>query len=212
MARVLGAAAPAAAAQEPAALDLLRSAHPPLRPRGPRTASSPSTGSASPRSACAPATASTTTTTSPGWRRSTSARAASSWSARSKPTDRRHRRPPAREPPVAAEMVRLRVRPDQQGRGYGAAIVTVLEERAVELGYRTLHGRHDGQTAGGLGAVPLLGLAGDQPQGHRRRPSPSTSRSTSPADRERRSRAQDGPAPAARTALRAAGLQGAPRG
>jgi GNAT superfamily N-acetyltransferase len=38
-----------------------------------------------------------------------------------------------------AEMVRLRVRPDQQGRGYGAAIVTVLEERAVELGYRTLH-------------------------------------------------------------------------
>jgi GNAT superfamily N-acetyltransferase len=37
-----------------------------------------------------------------------------------------------------AEMVRLRVRPDQQGQGYGAAIVTVLEERAVELGYRTL--------------------------------------------------------------------------
>jgi GNAT superfamily N-acetyltransferase len=40
---------------------------------------------------------------------------------------------------MAAEMVRLRVRPDQQGRGYGAAIVTVLEERAVELGYRVLH-------------------------------------------------------------------------
>jgi GNAT superfamily N-acetyltransferase len=39
---------------------------------------------------------------------------------------------------AVAEMVRLRVRPDQQGRGYGAAVVTVLEERAVELGYRTL--------------------------------------------------------------------------
>lgn len=37
-----------------------------------------------------------------------------------------------------AEMVRLRVRPDQQGRGYGAAVVTVLEERAVELGYQAL--------------------------------------------------------------------------
>jgi GNAT superfamily N-acetyltransferase len=37
-----------------------------------------------------------------------------------------------------AEMVRLRVRPDQQGRGYGAAIVTVLEERAMELGYQAL--------------------------------------------------------------------------
>jgi GNAT superfamily N-acetyltransferase len=39
---------------------------------------------------------------------------------------------------VTAEMVRLRVRPDQQGRGYGAAIVAVLEERAAELGYRLL--------------------------------------------------------------------------
>jgi GNAT superfamily N-acetyltransferase len=39
---------------------------------------------------------------------------------------------------VIAEMVRLRVRPDQQGQGYGAAFVTVLEERAVELGYRVL--------------------------------------------------------------------------
>lgn len=38
-----------------------------------------------------------------------------------------------------AEMVRLRVRPDQQGQGYGAAIVTVLEERAVELGYGVLY-------------------------------------------------------------------------
>jgi GNAT superfamily N-acetyltransferase len=39
---------------------------------------------------------------------------------------------------VVAEMVRLRVRPDQQSQGYGAAFVTVLEERAVELGYRIL--------------------------------------------------------------------------
>jgi GNAT superfamily N-acetyltransferase len=37
-----------------------------------------------------------------------------------------------------AEMVRLRVRPDQQGQGYGAALVTVLQERALELGYRVL--------------------------------------------------------------------------
>jgi GNAT superfamily N-acetyltransferase len=37
-----------------------------------------------------------------------------------------------------AEMVRLRVRPSHQGRGYGAAVVAVLEERAVELGYRVL--------------------------------------------------------------------------
>ena len=39
---------------------------------------------------------------------------------------------------VTAEMVRLRVRPDQQGQGYGAAVVAVLEERAVELGYQVL--------------------------------------------------------------------------
>ena len=39
---------------------------------------------------------------------------------------------------VIAEMVRLRVRPDEQGQGYGAAVVTVLEERAYELGYRML--------------------------------------------------------------------------
>lgn len=39
---------------------------------------------------------------------------------------------------LVAEMVRLRVRPDQQGQGYGAAVVTVLEERARELGYRVL--------------------------------------------------------------------------
>jgi len=40
---------------------------------------------------------------------------------------------------VVGEMVRLRVSPDLQGRGYGAAIVAVLEERAIELGYRVLH-------------------------------------------------------------------------
>ncbi|MCW2948686.1 MAG: GCN5-related N-acetyltransferase [Actinoallomurus sp.] len=39
---------------------------------------------------------------------------------------------------LVAEMVRLRVRPDQQGQGYGAAVVTVLEERAAEFGYRVL--------------------------------------------------------------------------
>ena len=39
---------------------------------------------------------------------------------------------------LVVEMVRLRVRPDQQGQGYGAAVVAVLEERAMELGYRVL--------------------------------------------------------------------------
>jgi GNAT superfamily N-acetyltransferase len=39
---------------------------------------------------------------------------------------------------LTAEMVRLRVRPDLQGRGYGAALVTVLEQRAAELGCRRL--------------------------------------------------------------------------
>jgi ribosomal protein S18 acetylase RimI-like enzyme len=39
---------------------------------------------------------------------------------------------------VTAEMVRLRVRPDLQGRGYGTTLVTVLEQRAAELGYRLL--------------------------------------------------------------------------
>ena len=38
----------------------------------------------------------------------------------------------------AVEMVRLRVRPAVQRRGYGAAVVRVLEERAKELGYRVL--------------------------------------------------------------------------
>lgn len=37
-----------------------------------------------------------------------------------------------------AELVRLRVRPDLQRRGYGAALQEVLEQRAVELGYRRL--------------------------------------------------------------------------
>ncbi len=37
-----------------------------------------------------------------------------------------------------AEMVRLRVDPCVQGRGYGAAFVTVLEQRAAELGHRLL--------------------------------------------------------------------------
>ncbi|MCO5974182.1 GNAT family N-acetyltransferase [Actinoallomurus soli] len=39
---------------------------------------------------------------------------------------------------VTAEMVRLRVRPDLQGRGYGRVLVTVLQQRAAELGYRVL--------------------------------------------------------------------------
>jgi GNAT superfamily N-acetyltransferase len=39
-----------------------------------------------------------------------------------------------------AEVVRLRVHPDVQRRGYGAAILLALEERAIELGYRLLQG------------------------------------------------------------------------
>ncbi|SEG55528.1 Ribosomal protein S18 acetylase RimI [Thermomonospora echinospora] len=38
-----------------------------------------------------------------------------------------------------AEMVRLRVHARAWRRGYGSAIVRALEERAAELGYRTLH-------------------------------------------------------------------------
>ncbi|RSN70487.1 GNAT family N-acetyltransferase [Actinomadura sp. WAC 06369] len=38
----------------------------------------------------------------------------------------------------AVEMVRLRVLPAVQRRGYGAAVVTALEQRAAELGYRVL--------------------------------------------------------------------------
>ncbi|MEV4255586.1 GNAT family N-acetyltransferase, partial [Spirillospora sp. NPDC049652] len=36
------------------------------------------------------------------------------------------------------EMVRLRVRPELQRRGYGEAIVHALEDRAAELGYHLL--------------------------------------------------------------------------
>ncbi|MFI0373711.1 GNAT family N-acetyltransferase [Actinomadura sp. 1N219] len=38
----------------------------------------------------------------------------------------------------AVEMVRLRVRPAVQRRGYGTAVVQALEQRAVEYGYRVL--------------------------------------------------------------------------
>ncbi|MFI0355084.1 GNAT family N-acetyltransferase [Actinomadura sp. 9N407] len=42
-------------------------------------------------------------------------------------------------PPLdAVEMVRLRVRPAVQRRGYGAAVVEALEQRAAEYGYRIL--------------------------------------------------------------------------
>ncbi|MFC4911356.1 GNAT family N-acetyltransferase [Actinomadura gamaensis] len=44
--------------------------------------------------------------------------------------------PPARE--HAVEMVRLRVRPEFQRRGYGEVLVRALEDRAAELGYRVL--------------------------------------------------------------------------
>jgi len=47
--------------------------------------------------------------------------------------------PPAAEPARgAAEMVRLRVRPDVQRCGYGSAVVRALEQRAAEYGYRLL--------------------------------------------------------------------------
>ncbi|RFU41481.1 GNAT family N-acetyltransferase, partial [Actinomadura logoneensis] len=36
------------------------------------------------------------------------------------------------------EMVRLRVRPELQRRGYGEAVVHALEDRAAELGYHLL--------------------------------------------------------------------------
>ncbi|GLZ07609.1 GNAT family N-acetyltransferase [Actinomadura sp. NBRC 104412] len=38
----------------------------------------------------------------------------------------------------AVEMVRLRVHPDVQRRGYGSAVVRALEQRAAEFGYRVL--------------------------------------------------------------------------
>lgn len=39
---------------------------------------------------------------------------------------------------VTGELVRMRVRPDMQRLGYGTAILLVIEERARELGYRTM--------------------------------------------------------------------------
>ena len=38
-----------------------------------------------------------------------------------------------------AEIKYMRVAPELQGRGFGQLILTALEERAVELGYMTLH-------------------------------------------------------------------------
>jgi GNAT superfamily N-acetyltransferase len=38
-----------------------------------------------------------------------------------------------------AEIKRMRVHPDYQGRGYGQLILEVLEARACDLGYRALH-------------------------------------------------------------------------
>lgn len=42
------------------------------------------------------------------------------------------------EEPECGEMVRVRVHPGLQRRGYGSAMVMALEERAVELGYAEL--------------------------------------------------------------------------
>ena len=41
--------------------------------------------------------------------------------------------------PDAAEVKRMRVRPDLQGRGYGQTLLDALHDRAAELGYSTLH-------------------------------------------------------------------------
>ncbi len=41
--------------------------------------------------------------------------------------------------PEQAEIKRMRVHPDYQGRGYGQLILDALEARARALGYRTLH-------------------------------------------------------------------------
>jgi ribosomal protein S18 acetylase RimI-like enzyme len=40
----------------------------------------------------------------------------------------------------AAEVCRLRVHPQYQGRGFGAAMLSALEERAVRLGFQSLRG------------------------------------------------------------------------
>ncbi len=44
-----------------------------------------------------------------------------------------------RSSPQRAEIKRMRVHPDYQGRGYGQLILDELEARARALGYRTLH-------------------------------------------------------------------------
>jgi len=44
-----------------------------------------------------------------------------------------------RTTPERAEIKRMRVHPDYQGRGLGQIILTELEARARALGYRTLH-------------------------------------------------------------------------
>ena len=44
-----------------------------------------------------------------------------------------------RTTPERAEIKRMRVHPDHQGRGYGQIILTELEARARTLGYQTLH-------------------------------------------------------------------------
>ncbi len=44
-----------------------------------------------------------------------------------------------RTAPDRAEVKRMRVHPAFQRRGYGRAILAALEQRAVELGYATLH-------------------------------------------------------------------------
>jgi GNAT superfamily N-acetyltransferase len=40
---------------------------------------------------------------------------------------------------ISAEIKRMRVHPDYQGRGYGQRIYESLETKAIELGYRKLH-------------------------------------------------------------------------
>jgi len=44
-----------------------------------------------------------------------------------------------RTTPERAEIKRMRVRPVLQGRGFGQALLSALERRARDLGYRTLH-------------------------------------------------------------------------
>jgi ribosomal protein S18 acetylase RimI-like enzyme len=44
-----------------------------------------------------------------------------------------------RTSPTRAEIKRMRVHPDYQGRGFGQLILTELEARARALGYTTLH-------------------------------------------------------------------------